>query len=121
MSRTTLRKLRELGLSWPPGPVDPPANEDESFDLLSEATGCESLYHDFKGDSRYLDQKAEFEELASKLAKAIKGENVRDVPTIGPPMTRRKLESVGLRWPEPTPTDPDEPIDIHRYGEGLYW
>jgi hypothetical protein len=195
MARTTLRQLRALGLAWPPGPVDPPASEEETFDLSGEATGCESLYHDTKGDSRYLDQKALFEGLAKTfeqtLAKAaasttrpitprklaslglvvpsclyfseypeaeldfhgvlamlendLKGDR-RDnavvrtekravealvrrldelgvewrapaavrAPPIEPPITRRKLEALGLEWPWPFPFDRDEPLDLAR-------
>jgi uncharacterized protein (TIGR02996 family) len=106
MPRITLRQLRALGLSWPPGPVDPPAGEDETFDLDGEATGCESLYADTKGDTRFLDQKAMFEALAKRVA-----DLVPQLP-IAPPITRRKLMALSREWPFPYPEGLDEPIDI---------
>jgi hypothetical protein len=99
--------------------VDPPANEDEPFDLIGEATGCESLYHDTKGDTRYLDQKADFEELAAKVESALNTapppvKPVKNTPTFEPPVTRRKLEGIGLEWPWPYPLDVDEAVDLER-------
>lgn len=65
--RLTLKELRGLGLAWPPGPVEPPADDDAPFDLASEAMGCASLYHDTKGDTRYRDQGSCFEALAAQV------------------------------------------------------
>lgn len=101
MSRTTLKELRALGLEWPPGPVEPPSDENAAIELAALRQECEYFYHDTKGDSRYLEQRRQLESLFATLA-------------ITPPMTKRKVEALGLEWPWPFPFDDDEPLDLAR-------
>jgi len=96
--RITMKQLRGLGVAWPDGPESLEERDDEPFDPSSYATGCESRYHDSKGDPRYLAQKEGFEELAARL---------RDLP-----ITRRHLAALGFAWPWAYPESDDAPIDI---------